>query len=266
MSSQPHFAGSVPTNYNRFLGPLLFTPYAEDIAQRIPEGVHSILELACGTGLVTAQLAKRFGHVVKVTATDLNPDMIVVAKKEVTTAGIEWQTADMQQLPFADNSFDCVICQFGLMFVPDKRLAFREAYRVVKKGGRFIFNTWDRIENVATFAVGNSVIQNFFNHNAPPFFKIPFSMFDPHELEQLLTQSGFTNPKVELIKKEGHAETAMHAARGIVEGNPIYKEIMDIDPAAVKTLEEKISSRLEAIYGNESLKPPMQAFVGEGVK
>lgn len=260
------FIGSIPANYNRYLGPLLFIPYAEDIAQRVSANVQSILELACGTGLVTSQLAKKFSKSVKIIATDLNPDMITVAKENVVDTKIEWQTADMLQLPFADNSFDCVVCQFGVMFVPDKLKAFQEAYRVLKQSGHFIFSTWDRIETCGAFAIANKVIQDFFGDKAPTFFKTPYSMFDPEELIQLLMQSGFLYPKVELVKKNGHAETSMHAARGLVEGNPIYKEIISIDPAAVDVLKEKISSQLQAAYGNGALQHSMQALVGEGVK
>jgi ubiquinone/menaquinone biosynthesis C-methylase UbiE len=267
MSTQPSsFSGSIPANYDLYLGPLLFLPYAEDIAQRIPSDVTSILELACGTGLVTAQVSKRFFSTVKIVATDLNPDMIAVGKKNVTDSRIEWLTADMTQLPFADNSFDAIICQFGVMFVPDKLKAFKEAYRVLRKGGRFIFNTWDKIQNVEAFSIGNEVIQEFFQNNAPAFFKIPYSMHNASELELLLINSGFLNPHIELVKKQGYAESALHAAKGIIEGNPIYKEIMDRAPDAIEVLEEKISRRLEEIYGNAPITHSMQAYVGSGEK
>jgi ubiquinone/menaquinone biosynthesis C-methylase UbiE len=266
MSKPISFSGSIPTNYNRYLGPLLFIPYAEDIASRVPSSATSILELACGTGLVTAQLSKRFSSSTKIIATDLNPDMIAIGKSNLTDSRIEWQVADMMQLPFDDNSFDAVVCQFGVMFVPDKLKAFKEAFRVLKKGGTFIFNTWDEIKNVEAFSIGNKVIQEFFNHNAPAFFKVPFSMYDPDELRQLMVSSGFSNIHVELVKKIGKAETSLHAAKGIIEGNPIYKEIMEINPNAIGILEEKISQQLHETFGQNPLTHSMTAFVATGTK
>ncbi len=152
------------------------------------------------------------------------------------------------------------------MFVPDKLQAFKEVHRVLKKVGKFVFSTWDKIETVETFAIANKIIQDFFNDNAPSFFKIPYSMYDTKELQQLLANSGFLNVQIELVKKRGHADTALDAAKGIIEGNPIYKEIIDYDPNAVNILEEKIALKFEEEFGKSALSPSMQALVGSGVK
>ncbi len=266
MITQPAFTGTVPANYDRYLGPLLFIPYAKDIAERIPGNAQSILELACGTGLVTAQIAKKFYSNSKIVATDLNPDMIAVASSVVKETNVEWQVADMSQLPFEDNSFDAVVCQFGLMFVPDKSKAFSEAHRVLKKGGTFIFNTWDKIQEAGAMYIGNQIIREFFKANPPNFYKTPYSMHDPVELERFLTGAGFSSPHVELVKKEGSALTAMDAAKGIVEGSPILKEIMDRDANAIVAIENKIEEKLAQKYGRGLLTHQIQAYVGQGKK
>src|SRR6185295_8943504 len=124
METTAAFSGTIPENYDRYLGPLLFEPYAMDIVSRIrKEKVSNVLELACGTGRVTRHLFRYFAGKAKITATDLNPDMIAIARQQVLDRSIDWIPADMQQLPFPDNSFDLAVCQYGIMFVPDKPLA-----------------------------------------------------------------------------------------------------------------------------------------------
>src|SRR6476661_6264867 len=146
MSSLTAFAGSVPANYDRYLGPLLFEPYALDLVERLKnDQLKQVLEIACGTGRVTRHLTKLVEADGRLVASDLNPDMIAQAKTQLTGERVQWQVADAQQLPFDANSFDHVICQFGVMFFPDKPAAFREAYRVMQPGGKYIFSVWDNM-------------------------------------------------------------------------------------------------------------------------
>lgn len=259
------FGGSIPANYDRYLGPLLFEPYALDIASRVGTNhVNPVLEVACGTGRVTNHLKKQItGSVV---ATDINPDMIAVAKSQVPHADIEWRTADMQALPFEDATFDTVVCQFGIMFVPDKAQAFKEVLRVLRPGGRFIFNTWDRIENNGVPSVANKVVTEFFNGAPPMFYSIPFSMFKPDELRNLPIQNGFSSVDVRLVKKVGRSNTSMDAARGMVEGSPIINEIRTKDPASIDTILELISREVASRFNDKPVISPLQAWVGEAVK
>src|SRR5438067_1269268 len=144
MSSLTAFEGTVPARYDQFLGPALFEPYALDLIERVQnKPMNKILEIACGTGRLTRHLISALPEGDRLTATDLNSDMIEIAKRTVKDNRISWQVVDAQNLPFADNSFDMIICQFGVMFFPDKVTAFKEAYRVLKPEGLFIFNTWD---------------------------------------------------------------------------------------------------------------------------
>ena len=141
------FAGSIPKLYDELLVPLIFEPYADDIASRLASRkVSRVLEIAAGTGVVTRRLASALPADVAIVATDLNRPMLDMAAEVGTTRPVEWREADAMQLPFADGEFDAVVCQFGVMFFPDKAKAFSEARRVLKPGGTFLFNVWDRIE------------------------------------------------------------------------------------------------------------------------
>jgi ubiquinone/menaquinone biosynthesis C-methylase UbiE len=260
------FSGSVPDNYDRFLGPLLFEPYAVDLVSRIRHkpGL-SILEVACGTGRVTHHLTNHFSAETKITATDLNPGMLQVAKVRVPHDAITWMAADMLSLPFEDETFDTVICQFGVMFVPDKAKAFSEISRVLKSGGTFLFNTWDKIENNGFMHVAHQVVTNFFGKNPPSFYSIPYSMYNAEELNALSLNNGFRRVKVDLVKKDGRSNS-LHAAKGAIEGNPIHKEMIDIDPGAVALLIELVQKEMAATFGDDPLISPLQAWVGEAQK
>src|SRR5688572_28996258 len=147
MEKTAAFAGSIPANYERYLGPFLFEPYALDLVSRLQDKKYAdILEIACGTGRVTAHLAKSVRHGT-LTATDLNPDMITVAKDIVQNDSIKWIPADAMQLPFDDSSFDLVVMQFGIMFFPDKEKGLKEAYSVVSSGGKVSYSKWEQIES-----------------------------------------------------------------------------------------------------------------------
>jgi ubiquinone/menaquinone biosynthesis C-methylase UbiE len=143
------FAGSIPAAYDRYLGPILFQPYAQDLINRLKVGENSsVLELACGTGILTRVLRDRLPQTARLVATDLNEPMIATAARKFGQDElIEWKQADASSLPFEDGSFDAVVCQFGIMFVPDKALSAREAHRVLKPGGVFLFNVWDSLEH-----------------------------------------------------------------------------------------------------------------------
>ena len=195
MSEQhvPNFGGSIPENYERYMVPLLFADYAADLASRleVPAG-GAVLETACGTGAVTRHLRARLPEDVRLTITDLAPAMVERAREVVgERAGIEYRQADATALPFADGAFDAVICQFGVMFFPDKAQGMREAARVLKPGGRFVFNVWDRLErNVLSQAVHEAVAE-VFPHDPPRFLEVPFSWHDLSRIVRDLQAAGF---------------------------------------------------------------------------
>lgn len=266
MEANAAFAGAIPDKYDQYLGPLLFEPYALDMVSGMKkEGVSSVLELACGTGRVTQYLPKHFGPGVSITATDLNPDMIAVATRKIKD-DIKWRPADMQELPFAADSFDLALCQYGLMFVPDKAKAIREVARVLKKGSVFHFNTWDKIENNGIPRISRQIVTEFFNGTPPNFYFVPFSMFDPEAIKKLMLENGFSKVEISLIKKEGISNTALEAATGMIEGNPVAKEIRDKDPNAVPDVIEKVRKEIAIQYGDNPVRCPLQAWVGKAVK
>ena len=266
MKTTVAFKGGIPEKYDRYLGPFLFEPYALDIVSRLQDKEYNdILEVACGTGRVTAHLAKDVKHHT-ITATDLNPDMIEVAMKRVHNDSVKWLQADATELPFDDNSFDLVTLQFGIMFFPDKLKALAEFYRVLKPGGKLLYNTWDKSENVPAIYEGRKVIESYFKNGPPAFYYVPFSMYDEKELSEITTSAGFKNVKVELVKKEAVSSSAEELTIGIVEGNPIYLEILEMDPKLVEPIMEQVKNALVKRFGDNPLKDNLRAWVVEGIK
>jgi ubiquinone/menaquinone biosynthesis C-methylase UbiE len=267
VASVTAFAGSVPQKYDAHLGPMLFEPYAIDIASRLRNVAlkNQVLEIACGTGRVTKHLHGLLPSGGKLVATDLNKDMMEIAKTSNPSGNIEWQVADAQDLHFADESFDAIVCQFGYMFMPDKEKAFSESHRVLKNGGALLFNCWDKLENNVLFYTANNIINKYFPENPPVFYHIPFSFYDTELMRHVLIKTGFKNISIDFVEKEA-ISIASGAACGIVEGNPVYGFICERDPSLVDTIRNSVEKEISSKYGSDPLKAPMYAWVVQAWK
>lgn len=255
------FSGSVPENYERYLGPYFFEPYAREVATRIHGKPAQVLEIAAGTGRVTAHLRQTIPASARLVATDLNPDMITIAKRLVPSDQIEWQTANAQELPFGDECFDLVVCQFGLMFVPDKPKALSEAFRVLKPGGQFLLSTWDRQEyNRATY-VAEQVVHRHFPSDPPMFFRVPFSLHDPDQLLSLLETAGFNNIQIDNVSLPGVSASAHDAATGMIEGSPMYGAIQQRDAELIPLIKEELVAALSGEFGEAPMTSPQRAWL-----
>lgn len=266
MEKTAAFAGSIPVNYEKYLGPFLFEPYALDLVSRLQDKKYDdILEIACGTGRVTKHLATSVKHDT-LTATDLNADMISVAKEIVNNDTIKWMPADAMELPFEDGSFDLVVMQFGIMFLPDKEKGLKEAYRVLKTGGKLIYNTWNKVETNEAIHEGRLIIESYFGDNPPIFYNVPFSMYDDRELTTITRRAAFKSITTTLVKKEGVSPSATDLAIGMVEGNPVYLAILEKDPSLINKMKEHIQKVIAEKFGDKPVKSPLQAWVVEGIK
>lgn len=216
------FEGSVPAFYDRFLGGFLFEPYAAEIARRLPAGPDArVLEIACGTGILTRHLRRRLPAGAELVATDLNEPMIDFARGKLAGESIHWRTADAQELPFKAGVFDAVVCAFGLMFLPDKPAGFREAHRVLRPGGTFLATTWSALHEHAYASIAAETLARLFPDDPPRFYEVPHGLHDVAALERMARDAGFETVSVERVVLEGHAPSARHLATGLTRGTPM---------------------------------------------
>jgi len=262
--NQITFNGSIPRAYEEYLGRFLFEPFALDLVQRIGnDKVEHALELACGTGRVTRHL---HAHAVVLAATDINADMLTIARKKILADNILWDVIDMVDTGYRDDFFDLVICQFGLMLVPDKEKALEEIMRVLKKDGRVLFNVWGDSKDNDVWAIGMKVIGSFIGENPILQNTGPFSMKDKNETLQLLQRAGFRDIRVDSVKKTGMIESATVAAKGFIEGLPIAKVLMQRDPSLIYKIEEALTTELTEQLGDKPVSSPLRAWVFEALK
>jgi ubiquinone/menaquinone biosynthesis C-methylase UbiE len=257
------FVGSIPENYDLYLGPCLFEPYADDIAQRItlPDG-GSLLEIACGTGIVTRRLRNKLPDSVRITATDLNEAMLSYASAKFgPDDSVEWKQADATALPFADSSFDAAVCQFGLMFFPDKLAALREMRRVLAPGGQLVFSVWDSLERNQVAQVSNDTLTKFFSDDPPTFYEVPFGLYQADVVTSLLTDAGFEDIEVSVIAKDAVSPSAADITKGLIEGNPIIAEIRQRATADVETIKATVEKAIADRFGDKPMRSSMQALV-----
>jgi ubiquinone/menaquinone biosynthesis C-methylase UbiE len=256
------FSGSIPQLYDRHLGPVLFEPYAADLARRVTaQAAGPVLELACGTGIVTQQLRTHLSQDVKIVATDLSPPMLDYAQTKLTTLqNVDWRQADIAALPFADASFSTVVCQFGLMFVPDKQAAFREVRRVLHKGGMFAFSVWDSMAANPYILLIQETLARLFPADPPQFFTVPFSFHDREILRQLLAAHDFHNVQLEAVTLGMSSESARALATGFIQGSPLSAAIQERG-ASFDSVVAAVTEALAQHGGVAPFRSTMQAVV-----
>jgi ubiquinone/menaquinone biosynthesis C-methylase UbiE len=255
------FSGSIPQLYDRYLGPVFFEPYAADLARRVAtHGAGPVLEMACGTGIVTRQLRAQLAPEVRIVAIDLSQPMLDYARTKLATLkNVDWKQADIAALPFPDASFSTVVCQFGLMFVPDKQAAFRETRRVLSKGGLFAFSVWDKVAVNPIPHIAHETLAKLFPSD-PPQFLAPFTFNDHEVLRQLLTTHGFGNIQLETVTLEARGESARAIAIGFVQGSPLSTTLQERG-VAFEPIVDAVTEALAQHGGAAPFRSTLQAIV-----
>ncbi len=258
------FSGSIAEIYDRYLVPLIFESYADDLARRV--GLRQparILEIAAGTGVVTRRLAETLPPTSAIVATDLNRPMLDRAAAVGTARAVQWREADAMQLPFDDESFDAVVCQFGVMFFPDKAKAFAETRRVLRPGGFFIFNVWDRIEQNEFADTVTEALAAQFPDDPPRFMaRIPHGYHDPSVIIQELTQGGFhCSPEVVTLAARSRAESPHIPAIAYCQGTPLRGEIEARAPTRLGGASEIAADAIAKRFGTGAVDGKIQAHI-----
>ncbi|MGF6849331.1 ubiquinone/menaquinone biosynthesis C-methylase UbiE [Chitinophaga sp. W3I9] len=256
------------SNYEEHLGPLIFEPSAKALLPHVVTlPATSILEIASGSGRLTKHLRENFPASTRITATDINPDMLELAQQQLNHSAITFQLADAQALPFADQSFDLVVNQFGLMFLPDKQGGVNEAFRVLKPGGHFVFTTWDHTGSMELFKllIDETIIPLFEGEDTSRFHT-PFALHDPQVLNNYLKEAGFTSHKAVYLKIKGHAPSAKHVVNSYFHQHPLGRQAKEKAPASYDRVANELEQQLIQRFGPAAFEFELSALAGIGQK
>jgi SAM-dependent methyltransferase len=263
-NSDKVFTGSIPKLYETYLVPLIFEPYAADLTNRLASrSVTRVLEIAAGTGVVTRNLASVLPENVSIVATDLNQAMLDQASARGTKRPVEWRQADAMQLPFPDGTFDAVVCQFGVMFFPEKSKAFSEARRVLSSGGVFIFNVWDRIKENEFADTVTTALESLFPKDPPRFMaRTPHGYYDRPTIERDLANGGFTkSAQIVTVAMRSRAESSRAPAVAYCQGTPLRNEIETRDASRLGEATDIAAEAIAQRFGRRAVDGKIQAHI-----
>ncbi|WP_170333768.1 class I SAM-dependent methyltransferase [Ruegeria arenilitoris] len=263
-SKDKNFTGSIPDVYDEYLVPLIFEPYAADIAKRVAKtNPKDVLETAAGSGVVTRALAPLLNESTRYVVTDLNQPMLDrAANQQPHSNQIEWQQADALQLPFEAGSFDVVCCQFGVMFFPDKIAGYREALRVLKEDGYFIFNVWDRIEQNEFAQSVTATASRFFPDDPPVFLaRTPHGHGNITAIVNDLGEAGFSHVDTFTISERSRASSSMVPALAYCQGTPLRNELEERAAGLLDEITEAAAAEIEKSFGVGSISGRIQGHV-----
>lgn len=258
------FSGSISQLYETYLVPLIFEPYAADMVNRLASRpVTRVLEIAAGTGVVTRALASALPETVDITATDLNEPMLAQARTRGTARPVEWRQANAMELPFQDATFDAVICQFGVMFFPDKVKAFSETRRMLRTGGVFVFNVWDRIEENEFADTVTTALEHVFPDGPPRFLaRTVHGYNDAQRIERDLRDAGFSaSLELNTLSARSRARSPRHPAIGYCQGTPMRNEIEAHDAARLTEATDFAAEAIARRFGRGAVDGKIQAHV-----
>lgn len=258
------FAGGMPAIYEKLFVPMIFEPYAQVMAERIAASApRDVLEIAAGTGVLTRAMASRLGPGTRITATDLNQPMLDLAiANQDTDQRITWEQADGLALPFDPQTFDIVACQFGVMFFPDRIAGYREARRVLKPSGRYLFNVWDAIENNAFVATVAQTLTDMFPDDPPRFMeRTPHGYHDLAAITADVRAAGFSLVQTETVDCVSHARSALDAATAYCQGNPLSVEIEARAPGKLQDVTAIVAEALRRRFGEGAIEGAIRAHI-----
>ncbi len=256
------YRGSAAELYEHLLVPLIFGSHASFLASRLA-GVSSgeLLEIAAGTGALTRELCKVMPAGVRIVATDLNQRMLDQAMTIPDAWRVTWRRADAMSLPFHDRSFDATVCQFGVMFFPDKVAAYREVLRVLNPGGRFLFSVWDKLETSILNQMYQDILDRMFPSDAPERMRVPYSYHDTDAIERDLQDSGFSEVGIEVVPGWYGTMSARKAAYALVQGHSVRVEIEARGPDYLDKAAEALAQAVADRFGEGPVKIPNRAMI-----
>jgi len=258
------FSGAIPELYDQYMVPMIFQEFAEDLAARVAaRSPMSVMETAAGTGVLTRALAPLLSSEARYVVTDLNPPMLAQAQdRQLPDERLSWQPVDALSLPFDDGMFDAVCCQFGVMFFPDRVAGYKEARRVLRPGGLYAFNTWDRIEDNEFAHIVEQTLADVFPDDPPVFMsRTPHGYFDTERIRRDVEAAGFSDVEIATIETGSPAPSAMHAAIAYCQGTPFRNEIAARNAELLRVVTDKVAASIAERFGDGPISGRIRGHV-----
>jgi ubiquinone/menaquinone biosynthesis C-methylase UbiE len=267
VSGEPNwnFLGSVPENYERYLVPSIFAPWASDLietAALLPG--ERVLDVACGTGIVARIAARMLGTNGSVSGLDASSPMIAAARAAATAEGVvvEWREGSALALPFAEAAFDAVLCQQGLQFFPERERALREMNRVLRPGGRLVLSVWGPIERSLGFAALADALTHHISPEAGALLSAgPFCLSDADQLRALVADAGFKDIAVRRAVKILHYQSADEFVLRYTVSSSLASVVHGADKGARTALIAEVAEKLEPSGNDRHLEFPIETNV-----
>ena len=263
--SYRHFTGTAAENYQRHFVPTIATPVSADLLRTagLQQG-ERVLDVACGTGVAARLAAEQVGTTGSVTAIDVASDMIDVARTVPSPAGppIEWHVGDAASLPFPDGAYDVVLCQMGLMFMPDRAAVLAEMRRVLVAGGRLVVSTPGRIH--PAFEVMEEAIVEHINPELGGFVRAVFSMHDPDAVAALLAGVGLEEVLAKVSTVKVRLPPPAEFLWQYIHLTPMAPLVDKASPVAQSAMEQQVVQRWQpwVVDGGTSFELSMVTATG----
>ncbi len=244
------YSTKAPENYERFFVPVIGKPLAEDLVKLADlQAGESVLDVACGTGIVARLASHKVGREGSVSGLDVNPGMLDIARSLDESA--DWYEASAEAIPLSDDTFDVVFCQMGLQFMEDKVVAMQEMRRVLAPDGRLLLNVPGPAADL--FIVMAEAMKKHISEQAAGFVSHVFSLYDPVGIEELAIRAGFRDIRVETHKKELHLPKAEEFLWQYVFSTPLAAVVSQADEASHIALEKDVVKQWQNYAKNGSV-------------
>lgn len=265
-------AGNAAETYERALTPAVFAAWAPlVVALADPRSGERVLDVACGTGVVTRLVARQVGRTGKVVGLDLNPGMLAVAaataaSEPPTSASITWQEASATRMPFPDGAFDVAYCQLGLQFFPDRPAALREMHRVLVSGGRVGLMVWRGIEHSPGFDILAAALARHVSPEAAGIMRAPFGLAEAEELRGLIAAAGFRDITIRPVAGTVRFPSVARFVQDYVAGSPLAGHVAKVSDEARAALVGEVGDALRSHLAGGALAFPIEAHLASARK
>ena len=258
------YGGGAAEIYERHMVPAIFGPWAEDLlALATPKPGERVLDVACGTGVVTRLVAQRVGPTGTVVGLDLNPGMLAVARAVPPRHGaqIEWREGNVGAIPVADATFDLALCQQGLQFFPDRPAALREIRRVLAPRGRLALSVWRPMQHSSGFEALATALGRLIAPEAAAIMQGPFALGSADELRTLVTGAGFGDVVVQPAAKTLRFPSPEEFVRRYVAATPLAAVVAKANDEARAALITEVDAALKSSVDHDGLAFPIEAHL-----